>query len=231
MHDLEQGDSKREENIIDKERFNQIRAGYYYLKRRELKDFLKGKPNKFSKHLPNLKMALLNYQQYVIEQAIQALSTAVITTKITSPLNNSRTPKKFLDLAGVAEPMTTIQIVVNSYRTYITKVDKNRKFVLKDIELNFGDNELVYYNEELFFISNQVKHLHIHLQSAYPFRGLNDPLTQKKFEDSEVNMIIRCKNCQNFMYDFSAEENGGECAMPNCYHKEFYTAYDMEFWD
>ena len=110
------------------------------------------------------------------------------------------------------------------------EVDKIGAFYLENLELNFGENTIIYENESFGFLLEKPSILTVQLNKIHLFLGRYDPLTQKAFEIQELNDIVRCKDCRNFLYDFSVEENEGRCMIKNCESKAFYNAKNAKFW-
>jgi hypothetical protein len=154
----------------------------------------------------------------------------IAKTYIVYPKNNAILKEKLVNISGKSEANTHVLLTINNKRKIKLAVDKNGDFHLENIELNFGQNTIVYENESFGFLENEPHVLTLQLNKTYLFLGRYDPLTQKAFEISELNEIWRCKSCRNFSYNFSVEENEGRCIIKKCESKAFYTAADAKFW-
>lgn len=209
---------------------NQLKKGYFYLKQLELNDYIANKENKFTNILKVFQAALLQQNQLQITYALGEIKKLVQNTIITTPTNYSKLYQKLLILKGLSEPNTTVVIKVNNNTKYQTLVNNKGEFAIFDIPLTFGDNSILYQNKEFGFLDDCPQFLHLFVEQVYPFSGLHDPVTQKIFEKNEIQIILRCKTCLNFMYDFSVSENNQSCTIPNCYGKTFYNFEENEFW-
>ncbi len=217
-------------NKISVDRIKQIKDGYYYLYSKSLAYQIQGKEHKLAKRLTLLETGLRKQNEQVIYKALRLIQQLVQPTAITSPTNYINTQQKLIKLTGISEPDSTIILRINNNRPLRVVVDQDQNFVFEDIELQFGDNTLICYNQDFLFLDNHKYHLHIHLERHYPFIGMYDPLTQKAFQENEAQIIVRCKICKNYEYDFSVEENNNRCVFPKCDGKEFWNWEDREYW-
>lgn len=217
-------------NRISASRIKQIKEGYYYLYTKSLRYQIEGKTHKLAKRLELLETGLRKQNENVIYKALRLIQQLVQPTAITSPTNYINTQQKLIKLTGTSEPDSTIILKVNQERPLRTVVAEDKSFFFDDIELQFGDNNLICYNRDFLFLDNHKYHIHIHLERHYPFIGMHDPLTQKEFQENEAQIIVRCMTCRNYEYDFSVEENEDRCVFPKCEGKEFWTWEDREYW-
>ncbi|MGB1241551.1 MAG: hypothetical protein ACPG49_03455 [Chitinophagales bacterium] len=217
-------------NRISATRIKQIKEGYYYLYRKSLVNKIEGKEYKLAKRLTLLETGLRKQNEQVIYKALRLMQQLIKPTAITSPTNYMNTQQKLIKLTGLSEPDSTIILVINRQRPLKMVVTKDEKFVFNNIELKFGDNTLICYNRDFLFLDNHKYHLHIHLERHYPFIGMHDPLTQKDFQESEAQIIMRCTTCKNYEYDFSVEENNNLCVFPKCEGRSFWNWEDTEYW-
>ncbi|MFK7907487.1 MAG: hypothetical protein AB8B69_20290 [Chitinophagales bacterium] len=217
-------------NQMSATRTKQVKEGYYYLYRKALVNRIQGKEYKLAKRLTLLETGLRKQNEQVIYKALRLMQRLIQPTSITSPTNYTNTQQKLIKLTGLSEPDSTMILIINRQRPLKMIVAKDEKFVFDNIELTFGDNTLICYNQDFLFLDNHKYHLHIHLERHYPFIGMHDPLTQKDFQESEAQIIMRCTTCKNYEYDFSVEENNNVCVFPKCEGKSFWNWEDTEYW-
>lgn len=211
-------------------RIKQIKEGYYRLYQRVLINSIKGVDYKLTKRVKLLETGLRKQNEQVINKALRLIQQLVQPTAIKSPINYLKTQKKLIKVTGISEPTSTMILTVNQQKKLRTIVADDQSFEFGDIELEFGDNDLICYNQDFLFLDNHKYHLHIHLERHYPFIGMYDPLTQKAFQESEAQLIVRCTTCKNYEYDFSVEENNNRCVFPKCEGRTFWNWEDMEYW-
>jgi len=216
--------------LYDAKHLSVIKQAYYDLRMLTLIQRVRKGVHPLEKPLNRLRAALKAPSRANVRQALQYLSKYVKPTIIINPQNFSTVKQKVLDITGTTEPNTQVSIIVNKMATHTVKANAKGVFLFKTIELEFGSNKIQYYNHVYHFLQQRYPVLHLNVITDYLFMGLHDPLTQKAFEQDEIELIVRCASCHNFMYDFAIEENEGYCAMPKCGHKQFYRQGDPNFW-
>lgn len=217
-------------NRIAASRITQIKEGYYRLYHKVLTDKIYDKSYKLEKRLKFLEMGLRKQNEEIIYKALRLIQQLVQPTAIKSPMNYLNTQQKLIKVIGISEPNSTMVLIINKQKPLKTIVAADQSFEFDDIELEFGDNTLICYNQNFLFLDNHKYHLHVHLERHYPFIGMYDPLTQKAFQENEAQIIVRCTTCRNYEYDFSVEENNNRCVFPKCEGRTFWNWEDTEYW-
>lgn len=215
---------------LSKERLAAIKLGYKTQQKKVLRDLIDHKPNKLARPLHRLKQALSSGRTDLLQNALNKLAKVIAPTIIKEPINHAHLKNKLIDVKGTAEPGSRMTMRVNKKLPVSIIVGNQGGFIFNRVELDFGDNTILCYNKDFDFLPNHKYLLHVHLKKNFPFLGLHDPLTQKSFDINEVESVVKCTTCGNFMYDFSVEDNSGICAFPKCKGKQFYKPADTQFW-
>ena len=209
----------------------QIEATYFVLCREEAKWRWNGKTFKIGEELLQLKEALIKRDGELLQETLNNIREKIVQPHIVSPDVSVPLPYKYVNIKGVGEPNSLVLMLVNETGLSLsTPTDEKGNFVFENTELQFGINQIMFLDERYFFTDEDIQTYSISVAERYPFTGLHDPATQKAFANEEVNEIVRCMTCHNFMYDFSAIDNERTCTIPNCNGKDFWRVYETEFW-
>lgn len=208
----------------------QLKRGYHLHHQKVVEDEILGKKNKLKEPLDLLKKAFMTGNNAQYQKAILSLQRTIKSINIQTPNNYASVRHKLLNILGTTEPNSAINLIVNNSRNFEAMATNAGEFKFEDIELRTGENLLIFFNQKYALIDDRQYHLHISLSLDYPFMGLYDPLTQKAFATNEIDMIVRCQTCGNFMYDFSVEDNDDDCTFPKCNGRKFAGHQQPAFW-
>ncbi|QQS29752.1 MAG: hypothetical protein IPM47_02005 [Sphingobacteriales bacterium] len=211
------------------EQLTQIEHGYFSLKVEALKAELNKKNSLYAPLLPDLKQALKENDHPRIRIILQTMSELAPPIQITRPGNDGKNYFKVIQVQGTAPPDSPVSIVLNGTHQYNTHANPAGKFSFEHIELNPGQNTLICFNPRLRFMYPDVQR-QIHLIEKLPFEGRIDPVTQQYLEPENIDTIVRCEKCRNYMYAYSVSENDNICVILKCNSKNFYKNSQPEFW-
>ena len=211
-------------------KFAKLKKAYDSLKHDMMRYVIRREDYKYRFFLAHFTDALRSHDAAKMQHFLDKAKKEIVETRIEEPKNNAVLEDKLVNISGKGEANTYVLILINEKQKIKAEIDKNERFYVPDVELNFGENMIVYENEKFGFIEDKPKVLHLQVNKTHLFLGRYDPLTQKAFELNELYTIVRCKACHNFSYNFSVEENEGRCIIKKCESKAFYTAKDAKFW-
>ena len=223
-------EKKLHKNSLSAAEFAKLKKAYDDLKQDMMRHLLLRKKYKYNNLVNAFSKALRSQDAAKMQVFLGKAKKEIVATRIEAPKNKAILDEKLVNISGKGEANSNILLIINNKQKIKLEVDKIGAFYLENLELNFGENTIIYENESFGFLLEKPSILTVQLNKIHLFLGRYDPLTQKAFEIQELNDIVRCKDCRNFLYDFSVEENEGRCMIKNCESKAFYNAKNAKFW-
>ncbi|MGB1204343.1 MAG: hypothetical protein ACPG5B_01785 [Chitinophagales bacterium] len=217
-------------NPLSPAKFAKLKNAYDILKQDMMQYLIKREAYRYRFFMQYFCDALQSNDVPKMQVFLNRAKKEIATTCIEMPKNGAILEEKLVNISGRSEANTYVLLTINNEQKIKTEVDKNGIFHLENIELSFDENVITYENESFGFIEDKPHYLTFQLKKTYLFLGRYDPLTQKAFEVEELNDIVRCESCRNFLYNFSVAENEGNCMIKSCEGKSFYSSKDAQFW-
>jgi len=116
----------------------------------------------------------------------------------------------------IATNWTTISLSIN-----LNKYEIDIK--IKQVKQAYDQNKC---HERLKRSLDEIRQIIKH--SYNPYKNLIDPITRKKFEENEKEFILRCKECKNYIYQYTVEDYEKKCCI--CKNKYFWDHEDDDFY-